>query len=66
MANQVYNCFGYGMMNGNYGYGWMIFSWIIGLLIIVGLVLFIVWMIKKMQENKNDVNNTNKNTRRKK
>jgi flagellar biogenesis protein FliO len=49
MANEIYNCFGSGMINGNYGYGWMTFSWFIALLIAVGLFLFIVWMIKKIQ-----------------
>jgi uncharacterized membrane protein len=40
-----------GMMGGNYGYGygWMVFSWLIGLLTVVGLVVFIMWMLKKMQ-----------------
>ena len=68
MADELYNCFGnYGMMNGSYGYGWMVFSWIIGLLVIIGLVLFIVWIIKKIQETDQKSNNrTNKNTRRKK
>ena len=48
------------MMNGTYGYGWMLFGWLIGLLATIGLVLFIIWMIKKIQ------NDANKNTRRKK
>jgi uncharacterized membrane protein len=53
-----YGCFGYGMMSGGYGYGWMLFSWLIGLLVVVGLVLFIAWMIKKMQYD--DRKNTRK------
>lgn len=44
-----YGCFGYGMMNESYGYGWMIFGWLTGLLVVVGLVVFIIWMVKKMQ-----------------
>jgi uncharacterized membrane protein len=54
----AYQCFGngimgnfeYGMMGG-YGYGWMFFSWIIGLLVVVGLVIFIIWMVKRLQSN---------------
>jgi flagellar biogenesis protein FliO len=49
----AYGCFGDGMMSGVYGYGWMLFSWLIGLLITVGLILLIIWIIKKIQnENK--------------
>ena len=51
-------CFGYGTMAGGYGYGWMLFSWLIGALVIVGLVLFIIWISKKIQ------NENNKNKRR--
>jgi uncharacterized membrane protein len=47
----AYTCFGYGMMNGSYGYGWMVFSWLIGLLFTVGLVVFIIWMTRKMQDD---------------
>ena len=58
--NQMaYGCFGYGMMGGNYGYGWMLFSWLIGLLIIFGLVLFIIWITRKVQDD------TEKHNRRK-
>jgi uncharacterized membrane protein len=46
-----YGCFGYGMMSGGYGYGWMLFSWLIGLLVVVGLVLFIIWMTKRIQDD---------------
>ena len=53
----VYEYMGYGMMGG-YGYGWMLFSWLIGALVIVGLVLFIIWISKKIQ------NENNKNKRR--
>lgn len=51
MVNELYNCYGYGMMNGSYGYGWMIFSWLIGLLIVAGLVVFIIWMTRKIQDD---------------
>jgi len=68
VANEMYSCFGYGMMNGSYGYGWMIFSWLIGLLIVAGLVVFIIWMFKKIQyEDKgNNREEYNKNNRRRK
>ncbi len=47
----AYGCFGYGMMSGSYGYGWMLFSWLIGLLTAIGLVVFIMWMIKNIQKD---------------
>lgn len=56
----VYGCFGYGMMGGNYGYGWMLFGWLMGLLIVIGLVLFIIWITKKIQDD------TEKHSRRQK
>lgn len=40
----------YGMMSGGYGWTGMIFGWFIGLLVIVALVLFIVWLIKQIQK----------------
>lgn len=40
----------YGMMSGGYGFGWMIFGWIIGILWIVLLVLAVVWLIKQIQK----------------
>ncbi|MEK6832471.1 MAG: hypothetical protein AABY32_00355 [Nanoarchaeota archaeon] len=49
----AYGCFGYGMMNGSYGFGWILFSWLMGLLIIAGLVLFIIWIFKKIQNESN-------------
>jgi uncharacterized membrane protein len=49
IIKMTYGCFGYGMMNGSYGYGLMLFSWLIGLLFLAGLVLFIIWIIKKIQ-----------------
>lgn len=42
----------YGMM-GNWGYGFggmWIFGWLFMILIIVALVLFIVWLIKRIQK----------------
>lgn len=61
----VYNCFGYGMMDGSYGYGWMLFSWLIGLLVVAGLVVFIIWMFKKIQDG-DKWEEHNKNNRRRK
>jgi len=40
---------GYGMM-GNYGSGMMFFGWIFGLLTLVALVLFIIWLVKQIQK----------------
>lgn len=37
-------------MMGNYGTGWWFFGWILGILIIIVLVLFIVWLIKQIQK----------------
>ncbi len=46
----------HGMMNGFYsGMGWLgmgFFGWIFMILIVVALVLFIVWLIKRIQEPK--------------
>jgi len=49
MVNLIYGCFnGYGITNENY-----LFSWIFGILGIIALVLFIIWLTKKIQsENK--------------
>ena len=41
-----------GMMYGNYGSGMMFFGWIFGVLILVALILFIMWLIKQIQSNK--------------
>jgi uncharacterized membrane protein len=54
----VYRYVGYGMMNGNYGYygmmgGNYIFYWIFMVLGIISLVLFIVWITKKIKEDDN-------------
>ncbi len=45
-------CFGGmgGMMMGSYGYGGMFFGWAFGLLTLVALILFIVWLIKQIQK----------------
>ena len=40
----------FGMMGGSWGMGGMFFSWIIGLLVIVALILLIVWLIKQIQK----------------
>jgi len=45
----TYGCFGYGMMGGNYGYIGIIFGWLIGILVLVGIVLLIIWIAKKIQ-----------------
>ncbi|MFQ5532203.1 MAG: hypothetical protein ACE5ES_06330, partial [Candidatus Nanoarchaeia archaeon] len=37
-----------GGMMGSYGYGWMIFGWIIWILVIITLILFIVWLAKQL------------------
>jgi uncharacterized membrane protein len=44
----------HGMMSGFSGMGWfgMGFGWIFMILIVVALVLFIVWLIKQIQEPK--------------
>jgi uncharacterized membrane protein len=42
-----------GMMGGTYGYGFMwIFGWVFMILIIVALILFIVWLIKQIQDDR--------------
>jgi uncharacterized membrane protein len=46
---------GYGMMGGFYGnmmsgFGMGLFGWLFMFLIIIALVLFIVWLIKQIQE----------------
>lgn len=44
---------GYGgmmsMMYGSYGGGMMFFGWLYGILILVALVLFIIWIVKQLQ-----------------
>ena len=53
----VFNGFGYGgyggmmsMMYGDFGGGMMFFGWLYGVLILVALVLFIVWLVKQVQK----------------
>ncbi|MFH1325373.1 MAG: hypothetical protein ABIH49_01210 [archaeon] len=41
-----------GMMYGGYGSGMMFFGWLYGILILVALVLFIVWLFKQIQNPK--------------
>jgi len=45
---------GYGgmmsMMYGNFGGGMMFFGWLYGILILVALILFIVWLVKQIQK----------------
>jgi len=45
---------GYGgmmnMMYGDYGSGMMFFGWLYGILILIALVLFIVWLAKQIQK----------------
>jgi len=38
------------MMYGSYGSGMMIFSWAFGLLVLIALVLFIIWLVKQIQK----------------
>lgn len=38
-----------GMMYGSYGYGGMVFGWLVGFLFVVILILFVVWLIKEIQ-----------------
>ena len=38
----------FGMMSGYYGFGYMVFGWIFMLLVTVGLVLFIIWLVKQL------------------
>jgi len=52
VSAQQYNCPVFGMMGG-YGYSGVgaVFGWIMMILVIVALVLFIVWLIKQIQNN---------------
>ena len=44
----------HGMMGGYFGgmWGMSLFGWVFMILIIVALILFIIWMIKQIQEPK--------------
>jgi len=50
VSADVGNCNMAGMMYGSYGLGLGIFSWLFGLLILIALILFIVWLIKQIQK----------------
>ena len=39
-----------GMMYGGYGSGMMFFGWLYGILILVALILFIVWLTQQIQK----------------
>jgi uncharacterized membrane protein len=39
-----------GMMYGSYGYGMLFFGWIFGILSLVAVVLFIVWIVKQLEK----------------
>lgn len=46
----IYGCFGYGMYIGN-----IFLNWSISVLIVVGLILLVVWLVKKIQnEDRNE------------
>ncbi|PIN90288.1 hypothetical protein COU57_03885 [Candidatus Pacearchaeota archaeon CG10_big_fil_rev_8_21_14_0_10_32_14] len=51
VSAQQYNCPAFGM--GGYGYSGVgaVFGWIMMILVIVALVLFIVWLVKQLQNN---------------
>ncbi len=38
-----------GMMYGSYGGGMMFFGWLYGILVLIALVLFIIWIVKQLQ-----------------
>jgi len=42
----------YGMMDGFYGGSGFIFGWIFMLVVLVALVLFIIWLIKQLQNDR--------------
>lgn len=39
-----------GMMYGIYGSGMMFIGWLYGILILIALVLFIIWLVKQIQK----------------
>ena len=47
---------GYGMMgNWSYGFGGMqVFGWLFMILVIIALLLFIVWLVKQLQNTQSD------------
>ena len=49
--NQGYNCPGWGMMSGVYGYGiGFIFGWIFMILVALALVLLIIWLVRQLTQ----------------
>jgi len=38
------------MMSGQYGVWGVLFGWLFGILVIVALILFIIWIIKQIQK----------------
>ena len=55
----VFGVFGFGgmggmmnMMYGGFGVGMMLFGWLFGVLVFVALILFIVWLIKQINQSK--------------
>jgi len=51
--DEIDHCEGFcPMMSGAYGGFWAIFGWALGILMLVVLVLFIVWLIKQIKEKK--------------
>lgn len=49
-AQTEYGCDMADMMLGGYGSWMMIFVWAFGLLLLVALILFIVWLVKQIQK----------------
>ena len=48
----VFGMFGFGGMMGNFGFGSMwIFGFLFMTLILVALILFILWLVKQLQED---------------
>lgn len=41
-----------GMMYGSYGSGWLIFTWILGILMLVALILLIFWLFKQINKKR--------------
>ncbi|MBS3089802.1 hypothetical protein J4461_02875 [Candidatus Pacearchaeota archaeon] len=42
---------GYGMM-GYYGFGMILFGWLIGILVIMALILLILWLVQQIDNNR--------------
>lgn len=61
MMTYSYGKYGYGMMSGYYGmmgyngFGFMmIFGWLFMILIVVALILFIIWLVKQIDNGKTE------------